>query len=50
MKGLGLIATTALFAAGCSTWDGLSASGKRDSHRRRCLELSEVRLLTVRSA
>jgi osmotically inducible lipoprotein OsmB len=28
MKRLGLIAVTALFAAGCSTWDGLSRQEK----------------------
>ena len=28
MKKLGLMAVTALFAAGCSTWDGLSRQEK----------------------
>ena len=36
MKKLGLMAVTALFAAGCSTWDGLSRQEKGHGHRRRC--------------
>jgi PBP1b-binding outer membrane lipoprotein LpoB len=48
MKRLGLIAVTALFAAGCSTWDGLSRQEK--ARLSAPVALSEVRSSTVRSA
>ena len=43
MKKLGLIAVTALFAAGCSTWTDCHARKKARSSAPVPVELSEVR-------